>query len=246
MHMTVTPHRYHLSEVLDDPNVPRALRQRSHRDIAVANAVFGGSRAVLGAIAECADTLPPHATLLDIGSGTGEATRLAERCCARFGVQLQTIALDIDAGLAASALRHAHGAICASALQLPLADASIDIVMCAQVAHHFSGESLTTLVREMHRVARHRVIICDLRRSWIAVAGLWAASWPLRFHPVSRHDGIVSILRGFTVAELDAVVYDSCHARATVRRRRGFRLTASWTPTPVSCLPAPTNRAVHA
>jgi hypothetical protein len=82
----------------------------------------------------------------------------------------------------------------------------------------------------MHRVARHRVIISDLRRSWVAAAGIWTASFPLRFHPVSRHDGVLSVLRGFTVAELRALVYESCGAHALVCRRAGFRLTASWAP----------------
>jgi len=111
-----------------------------------------------------------------------------------------------------------------------IADASIDVVACHQVAHHFQGDALAVFVREMHRVARHRVIISDLRRSWVAAAGIWTASFPLRFHPVSRHDGVLSVLRGFTVAELRALVYESCGVHALVCRRAGFRLTASWAP----------------
>ena len=82
----------------------------------------------------------------------------------------------------------------------------------------------------MHRVARRRVIISDLRRSWLAVAGLWSSSFPFRFHPVSCHDGVVSILRGFTLAELRALVYETVGVRPAVRRRWAFRLTASWDP----------------
>ncbi len=115
-------------------------------------------------------------------------------------------------------------------MALPFATCSIDVVACHQVAHHFSGDALATLLREMQRVARHRVIVSDLRRSWFAAAGIWAASFPLRFHPVSRHDGVLSVLRGFTGAELQALVYDSCGVRPAVRHSAGFRLIASWTP----------------
>jgi SAM-dependent methyltransferase len=229
-----TPRRRTAPEILDRDDIAPALRARSHRDIAVANAVFGGTRALLSALGDCVDALPPVTSYLDVGTGTGESTRRAERYCAGRGIQLQSYALDLDPDLAAASRSHAHHAICGSALQLPLADASVDVVACHQVAHHFEGEALATLLREMQRVARRQVIVSDLRRSWVAAAGLWAASFPLWFHPVSRHDGVLSILRGFTVAELSALVYESCGVRAHVRRRAGFRLTAAWAPRPLS------------
>ncbi|MFN8665957.1 MAG: methyltransferase domain-containing protein [Gemmatimonadaceae bacterium] len=228
----LTPRRHHGPEILDQRDVPLQLRARSHRDIAVANRLFGGTRALLATLAECAHALPRVASFLDIGTGTGEATAHARRFGEAHGIALHTIALDLDASLAHAARRHADEGVCASALELPLADRSIDVVACHQVAHHFEGAALATLLGEMHRVARCRVIVSDLRRSWIAACGLWLASFPLGFHPVSRHDGVVSVLRGFTVAELESVVYDSCGVRPEVRRRPGFRLTASWTPAP--------------
>lgn len=237
MRAVLTPRRHRGTEILDGRDVPLQLRTRSHRDIAVANTLFGGTRALLAALGDCADRLPRDASFLDVGTGTGEATAHAARFCATRGIALRTIALDVDPALASEARRHAQHGVCASALQLPLADDSVDVVACAQVAHHFEGDALVALLREMHRVARHRVIISDLRRSWVAVGGLWLASFPLRFHPVSRHDGIVSILRGFTVAELETLVYDSCGARADVRRRAGFRLTAAWDPRPAPTTP---------
>jgi len=82
----------------------------------------------------------------------------------------------------------------------------------------------------MHRVARLRVIVSDLQRSWFAAAGIWLASFPLAFHPVSRHDGVVSVLRGFTRRELGELVESAVGQRADVRYRLGFRVTASWTP----------------
>jgi hypothetical protein len=82
----------------------------------------------------------------------------------------------------------------------------------------------------MDRVARCRVIVSDLRRSWIAAAGLWLVSFPLRFHAVSRHDGVVSVLRGFTAEELTDTVRQAVPRTPTVRERAGFRVTASWSP----------------
>ena len=228
---TLTPSRRRGVEYLDDPAVAETLRHRSHRDIAVANALLGGTRALLGELRATFAGVGPKATLLDVGTGTGEAMASARRFGAKHGVSLHTIGLDSDEGLARSSRELAQDAVCASALELPFADASIDIVTCSQVLHHFHGPDLPALVREMNRVARVRVIVSDLRRSWMAVAGLWVASFPLLFHPISRHDGIVSILRGFTVAELRELVYQTVGVEPTVRRRFVYRVTASWTPT---------------
>jgi hypothetical protein len=77
-------------------------------------------------------------------------------------------------------------------------------------------------------VARRHVIVSDLRRSWLAACGFWLVSWPLRFSPVTRHDGTLSVLRGFTAAELAHHVQLATGQRATIRRHLGWRLTASW------------------
>ena len=82
----------------------------------------------------------------------------------------------------------------------------------------------------MNRVARVAVIISDLRRSWIAAAAFWLVSFPLRFHRVTRHDGTVSVLRGFTPAELRDIVRSATGVVPRVRRRLGYRLTARWSP----------------
>jgi hypothetical protein len=74
------------------------------------------------------------------------------------------------------------------------------------------------------------VIVSDLRRSWLAAAGLWILSFPLRFHAVSRHDGVVSVMRGFTPEELVDTVHKAIGHNPVAHRRRGFRVTTSWKP----------------
>ena len=49
--------------------------------------------------------------------------------------------------------------VIAPADHLPFADSSFDAVSCRIAAHHFPD--VLAAVREMARVARHRVVICD-------------------------------------------------------------------------------------
>jgi ubiquinone/menaquinone biosynthesis C-methylase UbiE len=123
--------------------------------------------------------------------------------------------------------------VCADARALPFACRSVDIVMCSQLLHHFDEADAIALLREMNRVARHRVIVSDLRRSWLAAAGIWLASFPLHFHPYSRHDGAISVLRGFTRGELRDLIHAAVRRTPEVHDRLGFRTTAAWPPAEV-------------
>jgi SAM-dependent methyltransferase len=174
--------------------------------------------------------LPPRATLLDVGTGLGDIPLLARSAAARAGIALDTIGLEATEWLATGSRPRTSIAIVGDGRALPFADQSIDVVTCSQVLHHFFDRDAARLVQELHRVARVRVIISEIRRSQLAVAGIWVASFALGFHPVSRHDGVVSVRRGFTVGELAETVHDATGASPAVRRRPGFRVTASWAP----------------
>jgi 2-polyprenyl-3-methyl-5-hydroxy-6-metoxy-1,4-benzoquinol methylase len=160
----------------------------------------------------------------------GDIPHKARQMAARHGVSLRTIGLDFGPLLIHDASAHLSHGVRGDALYLPFAARSVDIVMCSQVLHHFRDEAALTVLREMHRIARVAVIVSDLRRSWIAAAGFWIASFPLRFHPVTRHDGVVSVMRGFTSTELADTIQTAVGICPTIHERLGFRLTAKWTP----------------
>lgn len=204
-------------------------------DVARSNALFGGAHAVL---AELDDLVRSPAasdgarsfSMLDVGTGLGDIPARVRGEASRHGVTVCTIGLDTSEVLALAAHKADFPVMRADARRLPILDRAFDVVLCSQVLHHFPGDDGAVLLRELDRVARRRVIVSDIRRSWLAAAGIWLASWPLRFHPVSRHDGVVSVLRGFTVDELAGVVGAAVGVTPRVRRHRGFRITASWTP----------------
>ena len=234
---SLIPARRRGVEILDQPDVDDRVRVRSLHDVALANRLFGGTRAVLAEVGRVLDARVPAAcaesptmTLLDVGSGVGDIPERAAELAARKGVRLACIALDADEALARACRVRGSVPACGDARALPFADGSVDIVTCSQVLHHFPDDELPLVLREMDRVARVRAIVADLRRSWLAVAGIWAASFPLGFHPVSRHDGVVSVLRGFTARELERDVRTATGASPEVRLRPGFRVTASWAP----------------
>ena len=217
-------------EILDDPDVDPDVVTRSLADVVRSNSLFGGLSSAIDELKDALKEVPPQATLLDVGTGLGDIPFRAREVARENGIQLTTVGLDSAIELARASRAVLTLSVCADALRLPFADHSVDIVMCSQVLHHFSGVDALRLLREMNRVARVRVVVSDIRRSWFAAAGLWLASFPLRFHAVSRHDGVVSVMRGFTPEELVDIVRQAVARKPVVHRRRGFRVTTSWTP----------------
>jgi SAM-dependent methyltransferase len=87
----------------------------------------------------------PGVDVLDVATGGGHvARRLRE-----LGANVVTV--DPAPGMQADVI--------APAEHLPFADASFDAVACRVAAHHFSD--VLASVKEMARVAKHRVVICD-------------------------------------------------------------------------------------
>jgi SAM-dependent methyltransferase len=241
-------------EYLDDPTCDSGLRERSLADVARANRLLGGARAVAAELRDALDALRGLGrtpTLLDVGTGLGDIPAELRAVAARGGVSLVTIGLDAAPSLVSASRAHVDLAVCGDALALPLEHGSVDVALCSQLLHHFEHADAVRLVRELDRVARARVIIGDLRRSAVAAAGLWLVSFPLRFHHVSRHDGVVSVFRGFTAGELADLVHDAVGVRPTIRRRLGWRVTASWRPsaraarTPFTLGPLPPGRRMR-
>jgi SAM-dependent methyltransferase len=226
----LTPARRRSYEVIDDPGVDPAIITRSLEDVERANCIFGGTRSAIAELEPVLDALPRSASLLDVGTGTGDIAVAARKAAEEHGVLLTTIGLDVSAPLVNRHRARNNYVVRGDALRLPFRDRSIDVVLCSQLLHHFDGARAGILLREMDRVARVRVVVSDLRRSRIAAAGIWVASFVLGFHPVTRHDAVVSVFRGFLPAELAELLHVATGARVKVSRRPLFRLTTSWVP----------------
>jgi SAM-dependent methyltransferase len=87
----------------------------------------------------------PGVTVLDVATGGGHVARRLREAGA------QVVTVDAAPGMEPDVI--------APADHLPFADASFDAVACRIAAHHFPD--VLAAVREMARVARDRVVICD-------------------------------------------------------------------------------------
>lgn len=228
------PTRQRGFEYLDDPALPLEVAQQSLRDIALANRYFGGTRAVLREMQSVYRDLQragvSNLTLLDVGTGLGDIPVAISRDAREHSITVNPIGLELTHAFAGVAHPRVRSVMAADARVLPLADNSVDVITCSLVLHHLEEDDAEQMLRECDRVARRRVIVAELRRSWAAMGLLWLVSWVLRFHAISRHDGVVSIRRGFRVSELRALVSKATSSVVDCRARLGWRVTAAWNP----------------
>lgn len=223
----LTPARRRGVEILDDPETPDELRTAAMADVERSNAWFGGARAVRRAVEPLLDDMG-EVTLLDVGTGRGDVPALIARNAARRGTRITTIGLDVSETLARTASVRMTAAVVGNAIRLPFRSSSVDVVVSSQVLHHFFEGELRALVAELDRVARSWVVVADLERSVLGAAAFWVASFVLRFHWATRLDGVTSVLRGFTPAELESLVRDVTGKTPRLRRGLFCRVTATW------------------
>jgi len=216
------------AELLDDPAADPALVRAELSDLIRLNRWFGGARAVVTALLPL---LPAGGacTLLDVGTGSGDIPRAVVRAARRRGVTVTPVGLDLLRPAAQVARRGGLATILADGGALPLASRSVDFAVASQVLHHLPPAVAARWIRELTRVARRAVVVADLRRSRIAMTAMWAVSFPLRLHRVTRRDAILSLRRGYAVEEMEELLRA---AGVTVRVHRSpiARLVAVWEP----------------
>jgi len=227
------------TELLDDPYADPALVRAELRDIERLNTMFGGTRAVLDALRPIFEKAgsgergmgngAARWTLLDVGTGAGDIPRAVQRLAKHHGIDLDL--LGVERIPAAAGLARAAGVatIVADGAALPLAPRSVDVVLASQVLHHVPREVGVRWIAAFDRIARRAVVLADLRRSRLAMAGMWAVSFPLGLPRQTRRDAVLSLRRGFTRAELASLLRDA-GVVADVRYAPIARVVAVWEP----------------
>lgn len=191
-------------ELLDDGRVAGDELRTNLTDLARLNALPGGRRASIDAIAHLlADA--PHPTVLDVGTGAGDLPV----AFARRG--WQTVALDADPAVTAlarewTADEPAIRIVDGSATALPLPDSSVDVAHASLLAHHLDPAVAVRAFAEMGRVARRGIVVNDLRRGVVPLLAVGVAVAALGRCRTTRHDGLLSVRRAYTPSELDALI----------------------------------------
>jgi Methyltransferase domain len=210
-------------EVLDGA-VAAPERAASLADIDRLNSWFGGYALSLRAIRRLAAEVPRDRPLriIDVGGGTAAfAVRVAE-WGRRSGRAVRVVVVDRDP----TTLRLAREVVAAypeivlvrgDAAALPCRERAADIVTTALTLHHLEPAQAAMGLREMAAAARIAVVVNDLLRRRLSLGLVWLATRLLGCHPISRHDGPLSVRRSYSREELQALAEKAGARRLTIR-----------------------------
>ena len=214
----------HRLEHLDRP-LPVADLAASLADLERLNARFGGHGLTLRAVARRIAPLPRdrRIVILDVGGGRGDLALHLVAWARGEGRSIRVLALDRDATTAALARRHCAGTpeitvIQGDATALPVREDGVDIAVSVLTLHHLDPDGAATMLVEMRAAARDAIVVNDLLRGRVSWLGVWLATRLFARHPISRHDGPLSVRRAYSVDELGVLAEKARLRRFSVRR----------------------------
>ena len=140
-------------------------------------------------------------SILDVGAGDGWLGHQMEKFAARLGWNWRVTNLELNpVPLRLNASQHN---VAGSALALPFATDSFDVVIASQMTHHLAGDAeVIQHFREAWRVAQLGVFITDMKRGAFLYGMIWVVVYALRLSPRMRADGLLSVKRSWTRDEI--------------------------------------------
>jgi ubiquinone/menaquinone biosynthesis C-methylase UbiE len=211
-------------EILDSDAVSVEEAELSLRDLRWVNRWFGGVRTTADLLRRAMRARGLRsASVLEVAAGDGYSITQAVRRLGKEHLTIEPVCLDQRA-----LSREAHccqRAVVGDALALPYQAGSFDFVSCGLFAHHLAPEQVVDFLNGALRVARHAVLVNDLRRSELHLALVYAAR-PLFRSRISWVDGVASVRQAYTPQELAAMMRRSSASVSEIRRAFLFRMAA--------------------
>jgi 2-polyprenyl-3-methyl-5-hydroxy-6-metoxy-1,4-benzoquinol methylase len=200
----------HLTEAMDGPDCDPALLERSYQQFRAVNGLLSRSRFVYQRfIRPLMSERGRGYSLLDIGFGGGDIARGLARWAQQDGLDLWVTGIDIDPRAYTYAQRFPQS----PKLSFRLADVDtlvargerFDFVLSNHVLHHLDAPGLQAMLGAAQALGARAVVFNDIRRSALAYLEFWLLTAVAFRRSYIRQDGLISIRRSYTVAELRAL-----------------------------------------
>ena len=203
---------------MDDFSIRDERIDKALNELKIINKFLGGISTTKSALSYFIQSKKDELKILDIGSGSSDNLIAAKRNYP--GLQI----LSIDKNLRTlSSSNNLLERVNSDAFELPFKNNSCDIIHSALFLHHFTEEQIQILLKEHLRIARKGIIINDLQRSYFALAGIKILTTLFSKSEMVKHDGPLSVKRGFTKSGLINLLSDAGIKNFIIRWNWAFR-----------------------
>jgi ubiquinone/menaquinone biosynthesis C-methylase UbiE len=221
-------YRSRQKEMMDAPVISKKLFIQNLRELDFLNRKLGGHTITLKGIKQLVCMKDKQYHIADLGCGSGDTMKHIAKWARTNGYKVKLTGIDINEDAIALLKHHCReyseikGIISDYRLFLQAAE-NIDIIHCSLFCHHLSDIELTELIRLLKSKVKVGFIINDLQRTWLAWFSVRIFTTVMNGSKLARHDGPVSVLRGFTEDELKALLNGEKVMNYSISRKWAFR-----------------------
>lgn len=198
------------AELMDDVSLEPETLNKVLRDVSLANRLLGGDRITHKAVLRILRNKPDRAySIIDVGCGEGQMLRQLALTCRKNKYKVKFTGLDINEAAIELAEKSSKGFPeikyhSGDILREDLQELVSDIVLCTLTLHHIPSSRIPQFLGKLASLARVAVVVNDLHRSPLAYYLFKIFSAIFIKTKIARHDGLVSVKRGFKRKELFA------------------------------------------
>ncbi len=221
--------RSQADELMDADDLAPEIYAEVVRDLAQVNTLTLARRPTFGFLERLCARHPSEKPLrlLDVGFGDGDMLRAIARWGDKRGTALDLVGIDLNPRSAPAARARTDPALridYRTGDYAALAGEGFDAVISSIVVHHMTHAQLVAFLRFMESESRKGWFISDLHRHGFAWLGFPVLATLMRWHPIVRHDGQLSIARSYRPDEWPAILDEAGTTGARVFRQFPFRL----------------------
>ena len=217
-------------ELMDDPALDPAIYSHVMKDLAQVNSITLARRPTLDFLSRALGQRKSF-RLLDVGYGAGDMLRAIAIWVKRRGIAAELVGVDLNPRSEAAArsatpadmsIRYVTGDY--ADIGADIGGEGFDFIVSSLVAHHMSHDELIAFLRFMDAKARIGWFVNDLHRHRFGWYGFPLLAAIMRWHPIVRHDGRLSVARSYRPAEWQPLLDEAELLAARVVRRFPLRL----------------------
>lgn len=193
------------TELLDAADIPFADIQQNMLELDKINHLLGGHRITVKGIRSLIPTNSKAICICEIGCGGGDNLKVIYDYCTKRNIQISLIGIDIKETCISFAAENNTGLpcrwICSDYELVNFENNPPDIIFSSLFCHHFSNQSLMTMLQWMQQNSRVGFFINDLHRHPLAY---YSIKWLTRLFSKSylvKNDAPISVERGFIKKE---------------------------------------------
>lgn len=203
MSIVSTKYRSELPEIMDEFDFNGKALEKVLKSIDQINAALGGHRVTVNGIEKLIQQQKqPKYTIVDVGCGSGASLRKLAKWAKKRPEQFQFIGVDANPeciNIAKKASKEVKNLTfqCINVFSKDFEKVEVDIFISSLTLHHFKNAELIKLMQKLQQQGKIGIVINDLHRSKTAYYLFKLYALFFIRSKVAKHDGLISILRGF-------------------------------------------------